>query len=284
MEILATASILAAFVAGLAALFAPCCITVLLPAYLGSIFREKRKVFIMTFVFFLGLLTIFLPLGLGLGGLGQLFSKYHNSIFLIGGTLLVLLGTFILLGGHFSLPIKSSNSMKLKSAHSVYFLGIFSGFATLCCAPVLAGALALSVLPGSIMWGGIYTLSYVLGMVVPLFFMAYFIEKTSLTEKIFVLKKEIHYKLGSKEVSLALSDLISGITFLAMGMLIFYLSMTNNLTSHSSYQTDMNIFMSNITETIGKYLGGVPVAILIIAVVLLLGAIVKMAADRIKKE
>ena len=39
METLIIASLVTAFIAGTAALFAPCCITVLLPAYLGSIFK-----------------------------------------------------------------------------------------------------------------------------------------------------------------------------------------------------------------------------------------------------
>ena len=71
METLIIASLITAFIAGMAALFAPCCITVLLPSYLGSIFREKRKILLMTFVFFLGILTVFLPLGLGAAGLGK---------------------------------------------------------------------------------------------------------------------------------------------------------------------------------------------------------------------
>lgn len=66
MDILVGTSLVAAFIAGLAALFAPCCITVLLPSYLGSIFRERRKVFIMTFIFF-GRLSGFSAFGLGLG-------------------------------------------------------------------------------------------------------------------------------------------------------------------------------------------------------------------------
>ena len=92
MELLLSASIVAAFIAGVAALFAPCCITVLLPSYFASIFRERYKIFLMTFIFFLGILAVFLPIGLGAAALGQLFSRYHNMIFGIGGVVLVALG------------------------------------------------------------------------------------------------------------------------------------------------------------------------------------------------
>src|SRR3989344_9478004 len=98
MEILITASILAALIAGMAALFAPCCITILLPAYLSSMFRQKRTVFLMTFVFFLGLLAVFLPLGVGVAGVGQLFREYHDPIFTAGGLFFLALGASILLG------------------------------------------------------------------------------------------------------------------------------------------------------------------------------------------
>ena len=91
MEILVGTSLVAAFVAGVAALFAPCCITVLHPSYLANIFKEKYKIFFMTFIFFLGILTVFLPIGLGASFLSQLFSKYHNIIFTVGGIFLMIL-------------------------------------------------------------------------------------------------------------------------------------------------------------------------------------------------
>ena len=139
MDILIGASLIVAFIAGIAALFAPCCITVLLPAYLGSVFRQKSTVVFMTFVFFLGLLVVFLPLGLGVAGVGQLFGAYHNAIFVAGAIFLLFLGSSILLGRHFSLPFSTGSGGRIKGAGSIFVLGIFSGAATLCCAPVLAG-------------------------------------------------------------------------------------------------------------------------------------------------
>src|SRR3989344_1981867 len=152
------ASLVTAFIAGIAALFAPCCITVLLPTYLSSIFRQKRTIVAMTLIFFLGLLAVFLPLGLGFAGIGALFSKNHDWIFITGGAFLLLLGASILLGFHFSIPFTKHPKSKIRGAGSVFILGIFSAFATLCCAPVLAGVLALSVLPGSLFWGAMYAL------------------------------------------------------------------------------------------------------------------------------
>lgn len=278
MELLIGASLVAAFIAGVAALFAPCCITVLLPAYLGSIFRQKRTVFLMTFVFFLGLLAVFLPLGLGFAGLGQLFSQYHDIIFSLGSIFLVFLGIFILLGRHFALPFSANPKLNVQNAGSVFVLGIFSGFATICCAPVLAGVLALSVLPGSIFWGGIYSLAYVLGMVSPLFIIAYFIDKKDLTGKIDALNKQISYDFAGRSINITLADVISGITFVLMGLLIFYLEKTGQLAMNGGgYMTDINIYMANITSAINRFLGTSPAFIWVLLLILGLYLIVRTA-------
>lgn len=247
-------SLIAAFIAGVAALFAPCCITVLLPAYFGSIFKQKRTVMLMTFVFFLGLLAVFLPLGLGIAAIGQFLSNYHDILFISGGIFLLLLGTSILLGVHFSLPFHHPK-IKVKNAGSVFILGVFSAFATLCCAPVLAGVLALSILPGSLFWGSLYAAFYVLGMVAPLFLIAYFLNKTDLTNRVGLLQKQVSYKVISKNVNITIADIISGATFLFMGMLILYLAFAGKLAmGGSEYQINMNIFIANITSSINDFL------------------------------
>ena len=251
-------SMVAAFIAGVAALFAPCCITVLLPSYLGSVFRERTKVFIMTFIFFLGILTVFLPLGLGSAAFGQLLSRYHNQIFIIGGSFLLLLGALMIFGKHISLPFHVSPTLKSHHPFSVFTLGIFSGIATTCCAPVLAGVMALSVLPGSIFWGAVYTLSYVLGMVAPLFFIAAFLDKTQITKRFMNFRKPIEYKLGSKVVQLTIAELISGLMFALMGVITIALAFTNRLQVHSSYQIDINIFLTKVFNSVKGFVTVVP--------------------------
>lgn len=282
MEILIGASLVAAFIAGIAALFAPCCITVLLPAYLGSIFRRKQTVFLMTFVFFLGLLIVFLPLGLGMAVLGQFFSQYHDPLFILGGIFLLLLAGSILFGKHFSLPIFARSNIKISNSGSVFGLGVFSGFATLCCAPVLAGVLALSVLPGSIFWGGMYALTYVLGMVSPLFIVAYFLDKINFTKRFIAFKKQISYSFFGSQINLTLAEIVSGITFLSMGILILYLAWTGQLVSHSSYQTTINIYFAKFTNSINQYLAQIPAIIWIAMIIILFFVIFRIVLRKWK--
>ncbi|OGI16600.1 MAG: hypothetical protein A2Z52_02025 [Candidatus Moranbacteria bacterium RBG_19FT_COMBO_42_6] len=258
MDVLIVASLITAFVAGMAALFAPCCISVLLPSYLGSIFREKYKVVAMTFLFFLGILTVFLPIGLGFSALAQFFKQYHNVVFLLGGGFLFVLGIIILTKNTFSLPWSFHPTLKKHNAGSIYVLGIFSGVATTCCAPVLAGVMALAILPGSIFWGVIYTLMYVLGMVAPLFFIAVFLDKTKITKKMMNFRKSVNFNLGKKVISLTVSEIVSGLMFLVMGLVIIYYAFMNKLTIHADYQITINIYFAKMQKYIMSVIEPVP--------------------------
>ena len=257
METLVGTSLIAAFVAGVAALFAPCCITVLLPSYLGNIFKAKYKIFFMTFVFFLGVLTVFLPIGLGASFLAQLFSKYHNIIFTVGGIFLVVLGITMLLGKKFATPTSVRDGMK-RHVSSIYVLGIFSAIATTCCAPVLAGVLTLSVASGTIVWGALYTLAYVVGMTLPLFIIAAFLDKANLTERFTNAKKTVAMRIGGFSWRITVSELISGLIFLLMGGYITYLAFVDKLAMRSEYQLEMNIWNAKFLNTINGFVKFVP--------------------------
>lgn len=248
MELLINVSLVASFLAGVAALFAPCCISVLLPTYLASIFKQKTLIFFMTFIYFLGLLVVFLPLGLGASFLSQFFSQYHNTIFSLGGVFLIFLGLILLSGRHLALPLAVHPQLKNYDFTSIFVLGVFSGIATTCCAPVLAGVLTLSLLPGSVVLGGIYTLSYVLGMVAPLFVLALVIDKTGLTQKFFLFRKTVSYSFLGQKISLPFSNFFSGLIFLIFGLIVLYLSQTNQLVSHSSYQLSVNLYLAKLTR------------------------------------
>jgi len=283
MELLISASLIAAFFAGVAALFAPCCVTVLLPSYLASIFRQKYKVFLMTFIFFLGIATVFLPIGLGAAALSQIFSRYHNVIFGAGGIFLIIMGLVLVLGKKFSMPFKVHPKLEANNAVSVYVLGIFSGIATTCCAPVLAGVIALTVMPGSVFLGVMYTLAYVLGMVVPLFILASLVDKTDATNRFMVLKKQVEYTFLGSKIRVAVSDIISGAIFLLMGLITTYLAFVNRLFVHSAYQTNINIYVDKITKAIGGIIGFVPQYVWALVVLLIIILITKKSINQFKK-
>lgn len=284
MDLLVGTSLVAAFIAGVAALFAPCCITVLLPSYLGSIFRERRTVFLMTFVFFLGILAVFLPLGFGSAAFGQFLSKNHTLIFALGGTALLLLGASLLTGRHLSLPFRVNPTLRQHNAGSVFLLGVFSGVATTCCAPVLAGVLALAALPGSVFWGVLYTVAYVLGMVAPLFLLAAALDTPAATKRLMALRKPLAYRLGRFPVRLSLTDAISGAVFVAMGILTLWLAATNRLAVHSAYQVNLNILVTKLLRSVNGAVTAIPEAGWAVLISLALVGLTWRVLHLLKKE
>src|SRR3990167_8296174 len=258
MELLVSASFIASFIAGVAALFAPCCITVLLPTYFASIFKQRSTIFLMTFVYFLGLLVVFMPIGLGASAVTQIFNAYHNIIFTLGSLFLILLGLTLVLGFQFSFPVFVHPQLKGSGFLSVFVLGIFSGIATTCCAPVLAGVLTLAALPASFLLGGAYTLAYVLGMVIPLFVLSMLLDKNKFTQKFFTFRKTVSYSVFGKKIRLTLSNLFSGVMFLVLGVVIAYLALTNNLVTHASYQISINVYLTRFIQFVGTYTKIIP--------------------------
>ena len=186
---------------------------------------------------------------------------------------MIFLGITLLLGQQFSLPFSVHPELKRQDFVSVYVLGIFSAIATTCCAPVLAGVLTLSALPGSVFLGGVYTLAYVLGMVLPLFLIAFFLDKIDFTKKFFAFRKSLSYTVLGQKIHPTFANLFSGLMFLVLGIVIIYLAKTSQLTSHSSYQVTLNIYLTTFIKIISNFTKLIPEvvwAVIFIGIVVLI--------------
>lgn len=273
MDIVSTASLITAFLAGVAALFAPCCIGVLLPSYLASIFKTRTKIFLMTFVYYLGLLTVFVPLGFGMAGLGRLFSQYHSAFFTVGGLFMLLLGMSMVAGKSYMLPLHVKPHLKGHDFGSLYVLGVFSGIATSCCAPVLAGVLALSALPGSWVLGPVYAVAFVTGLVLPLFITAIFVDRAKFMDRLESLRRRVNYSLFGQKVSVNLSHLISGILFMAVGLFILIFERINPDVASSMYQLRINLIAAQVTRAVSRFTHVIPEAVLAVLFLLFFAGI-----------
>lgn len=220
-------SLVTAFFGGMVALFAPCCITFLLPSYLANIFREKRRVFWMTLIFGAGIATILIPTALGIRAVGQLFQQFHTQTYILGGLFMVFLGTMELTGKKIQLPMLNL-TIDLNKRHdpwSIYLLGIISGLTTSCCTPVLAGVLTLSFLSPTFIWAALAGLAYVFGMVTPLVIMALFLEKINWQKLPLLRTKTI--ALGDKQ--LPLRDAVAGALYIIVGLVISFLALAGRI-------------------------------------------------------
>ncbi|HCQ93417.1 hypothetical protein A2617_03290 [Candidatus Daviesbacteria bacterium RIFOXYD1_FULL_41_10] len=252
--ILFQTSLIAAFVAGMVALFAPCCITFLLPAYLGSVFKEKEKVLLMTLVFGLGIFVVLLPAVLGVAFISKSLFRYHNEIYLISGVFMLLIAGVSLLGLKMPMPHFSRSQPGVKTdVLSIFTMGIFSGITSACCAPVLIGIMALTFLTpsffGAIILGGMY----VLGMVTPLLIISAFL--SGKMPKFTVLRRPLgEIKIFGKTYPLILNNLIAAAIFFITGSLTLILTVNGRLSMEGMSGATKTI--ENVGGFINSLLGG----------------------------
>lgn len=267
MGVLTGVSLIAAFFAGVVALFAPCCITFLLPSYLGQIFKNKEKVVLMTLIFGLGIATILVPVALGIGLIGQIFGAFHTQTYILGGLFMILLGILLLLGKKFTLPMVNLtvDLNKKNDPWSVYLLGIFSGITSSCCAPVLAGVMAISFLSPSLLWAFFAGIFYVVGMISPLIILAFFLEKVNWSRLPLIRSKTVPF-LGRK---ILLTDFVAGVIFLTVGVIFIYLSITGKIVMESTsfVQGTLGLESFGFVKTL-RNLGLEPIFALVVLAVL----------------
>ena len=127
---------------------------------------------------------------------------------------------------------------------STFTLGIFSGITTSCCAPVLVGVITLSTLSPSILQALGVGLSYVFGMVAPLYVASMFIEKRNILERPLLRRKLGVISLGNKQYPIFVSNLIAASIFSVTGLLTIILSSAGMLGMPSGE--------SNIIKTINN--------------------------------
>lgn len=255
MEVLFGASIIVSFIAGILALFAPCCITFLLPVYLANILRSKNKIFLSTFVFALGIATVILPLALGFKIILEIFFENHSLIYYLGSFLMILFGLFILFKiqfFHFNFRPRLENfnqSTKINKKiewGSLYVLGIISGLSTACCAPVLAGAIVLAGLSPTLIYAIFIALSYTAGIIFPLFVGVLFFESKPLNPLKNLLSKEFWgYNLG---------NLISAFLMIGVGIWIFVLNYQNKI-GMGEISDFLNQTIGQLNLILGNFLG-----------------------------
>ncbi|PPL19016.1 cytochrome c biogenesis CcdA family protein [Microterricola pindariensis] len=159
----------AAFLGGLVTLLSPCS-ALLLPSFFAYAFSSRTQLLARTAVFFLGLLTMLLPIGIFASTLGALITGHRGLIVTIAGGLVILAGVLSLAGVRMRLPQVQHGGGS--GALSVYILGIAFGVAGSCSGPVLGSILTIAALRGDALFGGALLTVYALGMVVPLFLLA----------------------------------------------------------------------------------------------------------------
>jgi cytochrome c biogenesis protein CcdA len=282
-ELLATGSVLAAFFAGGVALFAPCCIVFLAPSYLAGAAKNRRwRLLPLTFIFAAGLAVVLVPLTMGASLVAGAVAKYHGPLYIAGGLLMFAMAYLTLSGKMWSLPsiVRMPDTSRGDSA-SFFALGVFSGIASSCCAPVLVGVMTLSALSGSAGGGVLLGLAYVFGMVFPLFAMALLWDKTRLSRLRVGRSRVVTLTVGGRILRSTIVNLVIAASFVVMGAAIIALSQSANMTGGSAIQDWISVHLVLVFSRVEQWLSPIPEPILGLALfAVVLGIVTAAVTDR----
>lgn len=260
-DLLLAGSLAAAFAAGMVAFFAPCCAGVMTPAYLAAIGGGRRvRVARLTAVYVAGVATVVLPITLGAAALASSLSRWHPQLFVLGG--LMMVGVAVALWRGTMLPIDLPQPKLTGSTLSVFGLGLFSGAASACCAPVLAGAIALSATSGTITGGLLLGVAYVAGMMAPLVPIALLYGEA---------RKRVHdprltLRLGTRAKQIGLARLVGVVVFAGFGVLFVGLALTGNSDEAPGFQAVLGRWMRELSDSLDEVPNAI--ALPVLAVVL----------------
>lgn len=266
-------SLIAAYIAGMVALFAPCCISYLFPAYLGNVFRERKDVLFMTFIYSLGIFTVMMPIVLGAKALQSVFFNLHDQTYLFGGIFMLIVAVMSFIGLKLPMPhlaLKQDGKPK-NDVVSTFTLGIFSGITSACCAPVLVGVIALSSLSPTILQSLGVGAFYVLGMVTPLYLASLLIHKKNILKNPILKKVITTIKIGKTTYPIFVSNIIAAFIFGITGALMLYLTSIGKLgmtVAESQVTKQINDVAFRVTEMVSA-VPGLDILFAIIGVYLL---------------
>jgi len=185
-------SLPAALLAGLVSFISPCVLP-LVPPYLcflaGSTFehllaRERaplvaRREVATAFLFVLGFTTVFIALGASASAVGDLLRAYSNSLAIVAGIAIIVMGLHFL--GAFHFPFLS-RTVRLHIEKPVglwgaYVMGLAFAFGwTPCIGPVLAAILAVAASEATVARGAGLLAVYSLGLGIPFLAAAFALE------------------------------------------------------------------------------------------------------------
>ena len=159
----------AALAGGVLAVFSPCG-ALLLPSFFAYAFDQPGRLLSRTGIFYLGLVTTLVPLGISASAATQFVRSHQEAVVGIAGAVVIVLGLLTALGGGFVLLPRRLVDRPTQGTGpgAVYTLGLAYGLTGFCTGPILGSILVLAAAGGQPVRGGALLAIYALGMVVPL--------------------------------------------------------------------------------------------------------------------
>lgn len=215
-----------ALLGGAATIVSPCS-AVLLPAFFAYAFASRTALLGRSLLFFAGLLTTLVPLGVAASSVGRLFAEHRPVVVAVASGIVIVLGLLQVLGVPLPLPgrIAGGSGGDPGSAVAVYLLGAVYGVAGVCSGPILGSVLAVAAVKSNLLYGGLLLGVYALGMVLPVMVLAALWEAFDLGRRAWLRPRPL--TLGPVRTNL--TSVISGTIFVAIGLLLLLTDGTTNL-------------------------------------------------------
>lgn len=220
-------SFVAAFIGGTLSLLSPCS-ALLLPAFFAYAFQSRRELTARTLIFYLGLATIFVPLGMGASFASFLFLDNRDTMITVAGALLIGFGVLELAGRSLSfirMPVGGGEDTQ--GLFGTYSLGMVYGFGGFCSGPILGSVLTVAATDNNPLHGGSLLAVYALGTVLPLFALALLWDRLDLGRQRWL--RGFGVEVGVLRIHS--TNLIAGVLFIALGLSFIFLDGTNALST-----------------------------------------------------
>jgi cytochrome c-type biogenesis protein len=182
-------NVFVAFAAGILSFLSPCVLP-LIPSYLSfvsgvsldemrsdqALARVRWRVVFNSVAFIVGFSLVFVSLGASASFLGSFFLGYRNSIRLLGGVFILLVGLYLI--GLFKVrALERYLQFDLKDKPAGYLGSVIVGITfavawTPCVGPILGAILAIAGTSADVGRGVLLLATYAAGLAVPFFFSA----------------------------------------------------------------------------------------------------------------
>jgi cytochrome c-type biogenesis protein len=182
-------NVFVAFAAGVFSFLSPCVLP-LIPSYLSFVsgvsldemrgeqerLRVRSRVVLNSLAFIVGFSLVFVSLGASASFPGGLFLNFRNSIRIIGGVFVLLVGLY-LIGAFKITALERYLQFDLKDKPAGYLGSVLVGITfavawTPCVGPILGATLALASTAGEVSRGTLLLSSYAAGLALPFFLSA----------------------------------------------------------------------------------------------------------------
>ncbi|MHB1929519.1 MAG: cytochrome c biogenesis CcdA family protein [Acidimicrobiales bacterium] len=280
-SILVGTAVIAAFFAGVVALFAPCCVSVMLPAYLASGAHRRRGLIAMTFVFAAGVGAVILPIAFGASVLSRAINGEHAVVYSLMAVAMIAMGLAMAAGYRLPIPMPGGRARRGSGPGSVFVLGAFSGVATACCAPVLAGVVALSGAADSFLTSLVVGVAYVFGMVAPLFAIALVWDGRKVGASRWLAGRHVRLGLAGRVRAVPIASFAGGLLLVVMGVVVGVLAVTGPDMAARGWQAALSGDAQHYAHVATTWLGRLPGWVSALGVFAVLAVLVALAVHQV---